>query len=373
MEEAFSRTFWLRKQWSVKKRVSIENDIKKRVHLFIISINGQIKNVPSNLSKRQKKDVTIMALTYIQKTVHPAPISLHESDGVAYFTFPLLEQTGIVRHAFSTRLGGASKGYFGTMNFSLTRGDDRDDVLENYRRMAHILGVDVSKMVLSHQTHTTNIRLVTEEDAGKGIWQERNYENIDGLITNVPGLTLVTFFADCVPLYFVDPVHHAIGLSHSGWKGTVHRMGQKTIEAMGEAFGTKPEELRVCIGPSICRDCYEVSEDVADEFKREFGTESCQDISSVPYSLSDKTMAGSQTDSAQFYPWNGKSILMKKGKGKYQLDLWGANRRVLLDAGILPEHLAITNVCTKCNPDLLYSHRVMGDRRGNLAAFLALK
>ena len=294
-----------------------------------------------------------MALTYIQKPVHPAPISLHESDGVAYFTFPMLEQTGIVRHAFSTRLGGASKGYFGTMNFSLTRGDDRNDVLENYRRMARILGVDVSKMVLSHQTHTTNIRLITEADAGKGIWQERDYENIDGLITNVPGLTLVTFFADCVPLYFVDPVHHAIGLSHSGWKGTVHRMGQKTIEAMGEAFGTKPADLRVCIGPSICRDCYEISEDVADAFMKEFGSEIVQDISD--------------------YPWNGTSILMNKGNGKYQLDLWGANQRVLLDAGILPEHLAITNVCTKCNPDLLYSHRVMGDRRGNLAAFLSLK
>ena len=168
-----------------------------------------------------------MALTYIQKTVHPTPITLHESNGVAYFTFPLLEQTRMVRHAFSTRLGGASKGYFSTMNFSLTRGDNRDDVLENYRKMAQILGTDVSKMVLSHQTHTTNIRLVTEADAGKGIWRERDYENIDGLITNVPGLTLVTFFADCVPLYFVDPVHRAIGLSHSGWKGTVHRMGQK--------------------------------------------------------------------------------------------------------------------------------------------------
>ena len=173
-----------------------------------------------------------MALTYIQKTVHPTPITLHESNGVAYFTFPLLEQTRMVRHAFSTRLGGASKGYFSTMNFSLTRGDNRDDVLENYRKMARILGTDVSKMVLSHQTHTTNIRLVTEADAGKGIWRERDYENIDGLITNVPGLTLVTFFADCVPLYFVDPVHRAIGLSHSGWKGTVHRMGQKTIYLM---------------------------------------------------------------------------------------------------------------------------------------------
>mgnify|MGYP000143371174 CR=1 FL=1 len=131
--------------------------------------------------------------------------------------------------------------------------------------------------------------------------------------------------------------------------------GTETLEAMGEAFGTKPEDLRVCIGPSICRDCYEVSEDVADAFKEEFGAEISQD------------------DSTSCYSWNGKSILTNKGNGKYQLDLWGANRLVLLDAGILPEHLAVTNVCTKCNPDLLYSHRVMGDKRGNLAAFLSLK
>ena len=122
------------------------------------------------MSKRQKKDVTIMALTYIQKTVHPTPITLHESNGVAYFTFPLLEQTRMVRHAFSTRLGGASKGYFSTMNFSLTRGDNRDDVLENYRKMARILGTDVSKI-----RHTRRIsvllrkRTLEKESGGNAI------------------------------------------------------------------------------------------------------------------------------------------------------------------------------------------------------------
>ena len=101
--------------------------------------------------------------------------------------------------------------------------------MENYRRMAAVLGTDAEKMVLSYQTHTTNVRLVTEEDAGKGIVKERDYTDVDGLITNIPGITLVTFYADCVPLYFVDPVHHAIGLSHSGWRGTVHRMGRVTL------------------------------------------------------------------------------------------------------------------------------------------------
>ncbi len=288
-----------------------------------------------------------MTITYKKNpsTSHQETIVLDEKDGVTYFKFPLLENTGMVRHAFSTRLGGVSKGYFETMNFSFTRGDDRKDVLENYHRMAGIIGCDVSKMVLSHQTHTTNIRIVAEEDAGKGIWKDRDYENIDGLITNVPELTLVTFYADCVPLYFVDPVHRAIGLSHSGWKGTVNRMGLRTIEAMKEAFDSNPEDLLVCIGPSICMDCYEVSEDVAKAFTDEFGEKVCYD----------------------------KSILRDKGNGKYQLDLWRANVSLLSEAGILKEHLAVTNVCTKCNPNLLYSHREMGDKRGNLAAFLSLK
>ena len=241
------------------------------------------------------------------------------------------------------------------MNFSVNRGDTKENVKENYRRFAAAVGFRAENLVCSDQTHTNYVRVVTEADRGKGFDREKDYHDVDGLVTNVPGLVLVTYYADCVPLFFADPVHRAVGLSHSGWKGTVHRMGQKTIEAMGEAFGTKPEDLRVCIGPSICRDCYEVSEDVADAFKEEFGAEISQD------------------DSTSCYSWNGKSILMNKGNGKYQLDLWGANRLVLLDAGILPEHLAVTNVCTKCNPDLLYSHRVMGDKRGNLAAFLSLK
>ena len=269
--------------------------------------------------------------------------------------YPLLEQTGIVEHCFTTRIGGVSKGIYESLNLSFTRGDEDAAVRENFRRLAGAMETDVSKFVFTDQTHTTNVRRVAAEDAGKGIVKERDYTDIDGLITNEPGLVLSTFYADCVPLYFVDPVHRAIGMSHSGWKGTVGKMGAATITAMKREFGTEAKDLVCAIGPSICQDCYEVSEDVADAFKEEFGAEISQD------------------DSTSCYSWNGKSILMNKGNGKYQLDLWGANRLVLLDAGILPEHLAVTNVCTKCNPDLLYSHRVMGDKRGNLAAFLSLK
>lgn len=236
-----------------------------------------------------------------------------------------------------------SKGDFATMNFSFTRGDDRDDVLENYRRMAAALGVDRERMVLTWQTHTTNVRRVTEEDEGKGIVRDRDYRDVDGLITDIPGITLVTFFADCVPLYFLDPVHKAIGLSHSGWRGTVKRMGQVTVDAMKEAFGTRPEDIIACIGPSICGDCYEVGEEVADEFADAFH-EKYHDV-----------------------------ILLKKQNGKYQLDLWKANEIVLKEAGIKGDNLAVTNICTYCNPQLLFSHRRTAERRGNLCAFLSLK
>ena len=279
----------------------------------------------------------------IIKKTEETVLTVKENRGVTYLSFPILEDTGLVSHAFSTRLGGVSKGDFATMNFSFTRGDDRDHVLENYRRMAAALGVDRERMVLTWQTHTTNVRRVTEEDEGKGIVRDRDYRDVDGLITDIPGITLVTFFADCVPLYFLDPVHKAIGLSHSGWRGTVKRMGQVTVDAMKEAFGTRPEDIIACIGPSICGDCYEVGEEVADEFADAFH-EKYHDV-----------------------------ILLKKQNGKYQLDLWKANEIVLKEAGIKGDNLAVTNICTYCNPQLLFSHRRTAERRGNLCAFLSLK
>ena len=260
-----------------------------------------------------------------------------------YLYFPALEETGCVVNGFSTRLGGVSRGDWATMNFSFTRGDDPEAVRENYRRMAAALGVDVNRMVLSHQTHTTNVRRVTEEDAGKGVVRERDYTDVDGLITNVPGITLVTFYADCVPLYFVDPVRRAIGLSHSGWRGTVNRMGRVTVEAMGKAFGSDPKDIVACIGPSICRDCYEVGPEVAEAFEN------------------------------AFEPAKHSEILEEKPDGKFLLDLWRANAIVMEEAGILPERIHVTDICTHCNPELLYSHRRTGERRGNLCAFLSLK
>lgn len=259
-----------------------------------------------------------------------------------YLSYPLLEQTGMVKHCFTTRLGGVSERIFESLNLSFSRGDQRAAVEENFQRVAQALGTEYGNFVFTDQTHTVNVRRVGIEDAGKGLTRARGYSDVDGLITNEPGLVLSTFYADCVPLYFIDTKKRAIGLSHSGWRGTVRRMGRVTLETMRREFGTLPEDVICAIGPSICQDCYEVSEDVAEEFIREFSSHS-------------------------------EEILENKGNGKYQLDLWRANEMILLEAGIKPEHLSVTDLCTCCNDKILFSHRASQGKRGNLGAFLCLK
>lgn len=258
-------------------------------------------------------------------------------EGVPLLTYPLLEKTEFVTHGFTTRMGGVSEGYCSTMNISTTRGDAPEAIEENRKRLARALGVKVEDFTYTHQTHTTNVAVVREEDRGK------RFMETDGMVTNVPGICLVTFYADCVPLYFVDPVHRAIGLSHSGWRGTVGRMGQVTLEKMKEVYGTRPEEVYAAIGPSICQDCYEVSGDVIEEFQKSF----------------------------KKFVW--PQLFYKKENGKYQLNLWKANQLVLTEAGVAEQKIAVTNLCTHCNPEILFSHRSTGVKRGNLSALLAIK
>mgnify|MGYP002791832207 FL=1 len=267
----------------------------------------------------------------------------NEKNGVYYLTYPLFEETKMVKHGFSTRLGGVSKGVCSTMNFSFSRGDREEDVRENFRRMSAALEVQEENIVFSKQTHTTNVRVVTEEDRGKGLIKPLDYDDVDGLVTNIPGICLTTFYADCVPLFFVDPVKRVIGLSHSGWRGTVGKIGKSTVEKMQEEYGSNPKDILAAIGPSICQDCYEVSEDVIEEFKKAFDGEQWRDL---------------------FY---------RKENGKYQLNLWKANEYVFLEAGIQKEHMAVSNVCTCCNDEVFFSHRASCGRRGNLAAFLTIR
>ena len=270
-------------------------------------------------------------------------MQIKENKGVTWLTYPAFEQFADIVHGFSTRLGGVSEGIYASMNLSFTRGDKDAAVYENYRRFAAALGFSERDIVTSDQTHTANVRIITEEDRGNGITKPRPYTDVDGMITNVRGLVLATFYADCVPLYFVDPVHHAIGLSHSGWRGTVAKIGAVTIRKMQETYGTDPKDVYAAIGPSICQNCYEVSEDVILEFQKSFA------------------------------PEHWEKLFYKKENGKYQLNLWEANKIIFTETGITENHISMPGICTCCNPEFLFSHRASHGKRGNLGAFLGLK
>lgn len=274
---------------------------------------------------------------------HEDVIHVKENQGVTYLSYRTLEKVPGLVHAFSTRLGGVSEGIYASMNLSFTRGDNEASVYENYKRFANALGFDMEDIVTSDQTHTNHVRVITEGDRGNGITKPRPYTDVDGMITNVPGIVLATFYADCVPLYFVDPIHRAIGLSHSGWRGTVQQIGAVTVRKMHEEFGTEAKDLVAAIGPSICQDCYEVSKDVIEEFQKIFPKEMWRDI---------------------FY---------EKPNEKYQLNLWEANRQILINAGIPDENISLPHICTCCNPNFLFSHRASKGKRGNLGAFLGLR
>lgn len=267
--------------------------------------------------------------------------SIKFGNGIPYISFNALEQTGMVVNAFSTRQGGVSVGCLESMNLGFDRGDLDENVLKNHKIFAKAVGFPYENIVTTNQTHTTNVRVVTKEDCGKGIAKDRDYSDVDGLITNILGIVLATYYADCVPLYILDPINKAIGLSHSGWKGTVKRIGDNTLKLMNENYGTNPKDVICCIGPSICQDCYEISEDVANEFINEFG--------------------------------KNNKILYNKGNGKYQLNLWESVKQVFLDAGVEYDNIYTTDICTCCNKDELFSHRGHHGKRGNLAAFLMLK
>lgn len=268
-------------------------------------------------------------------------LAKNEKNGIVYYTFPAFDKCGVVKHGISTRFGGVSSGYFSTMNFSTLVGDSEECVLENYKRFCDAIGVDYKKCVASKQTHTVNIRTVTADDIGKGVIKERDYSDVDGLITNIPEITLVTHYADCVPLAFVDPVKKVIALAHSGWKGTVGKIGELTVERMVQEFGCEKKDILCGIGPSICRDCFEVDSPVSDIFLSMEGI--------------------------------GDKVVRDRGNGKFDVDLWKANYEILVMAGIPKENITVTDLCTKCNPDVFHSHRATGGKRGIIGVFLSLK
>lgn len=266
---------------------------------------------------------------------------LNHADTVPYLTYDSFSEIKWIRHAFSTRLGGVSEGEFTSMNLAFNRGDDPAHVTENYKRLCDSAGLSFDSLVASAQDHHTYVRAVTAADCGIGITKPRDMPSVDALITNDPGVTLVTYYADCTPLFFVDAKNRAIGLAHAGWRGTVGRIGEKVIEKMTALYGTDPKDVKAAVGPAISVCCYEVDEPCAAHF-----------------------LALHDLDTARF-------VFPKQG-GKYRLDLLECNRQILTAAGVPAENITVSDVCTNCHSDLLWSHRATKGHRGTMSAFLSV-
>lgn len=274
--------------------------------------------------------------------INSKTMTLNENKGVPYLTYNRLSDIDFIRHAFSTKHGGVSKGEWTSMNFAFSRGDNPENVLENYKIFSDAVGFDYNSLVTSSQDHHTYVRPVTKNECGIGIWKEKDMMSVDALITNEPNVTLVTHYADCTPLFFVDTVGKAIGLAHAGWRGTVGKIGEEVIKKMTALYGTNPSNVVVAIGPAISKCCYEVDEDCAENF----------------YNLKD-------LDNSKF--------IFPKEDGKYMIDLLETNRQIVMRAGVKKENIVLSDLCTKCNSDLLWSHRATNGHRGTMCAFMCIE
>ena len=267
---------------------------------------------------------------------------LNINNDVPYLTYKELEDISFINHAFSTKLGGISTGEFTSMNLAFNRGDDINNVTENYKIFCNATGFDFNSLVASAQDHNTIVRKVTKENCGIGITKPRDMQSVDALVTNEPNVTLVTYYADCTPIFFVDRVKKVIALAHAGWRGTVGKICKNVIETMVNDYGSSTADIICCVGPAISKCCYEIDKSCYDEFVK----------------------AGNL---------DIKRIMTDKGNGKYMADLLETNKQILLSSGIPEKNIIISDVCTKCNNELLWSHRATNGHRGTMCAFMCIE
>ena len=280
------------------------------------------------------------------KTIFPIKNYKSGEHSVPLIESPLLQEIRGLRHGFSTRKGGVSKEHLSSLNLGFNLGDEREKVLENFRILGSLFEAKPEDFVLTQQTHSVNVRHVGREDRGKGIFRERDYTDVDALMTDEEGVILSAFSADCVPILFYDKGHRAIASCHSGWRGTHGRILARVIEAMQREFSSKPEEIYIAIGPSICKNCYEVSEDVGEAFLDAFPA------------LREMT--------------KNASPIERVSEEKFHIDLWELNRWIALENSIPAENISISGYCTMERPDLFFSHRYSQGKRGVQGAFIGL-
>lgn len=245
---------------------------------------------------------------------------------------------GGVVHCFSTRRGGVSKGCLESLNLGVHRGDDWNNVYENYRRLGAAVGFIPEQTVFTHQTHTDTVARVGAADRGWGLFREVELER-DGICTNESGVALVCFSADCTPILLHDPVRHAVAAVHAGWRGTALGIAARCVETLQREFGTNPADVQAAIGPCIGPCCFETDVNVPEAMVKGLGSEAEQYI--------------------------------RKAGEKYYPDLKALNALWLRRAGVL--QIDCSCDCTRCQTDRFWSHRMTGQARGSQAAVIMLK
>ena len=259
-----------------------------------------------------------------------------ENKGVTMLKSGLFEAEPLLRHCFSTRLGGVSEGALSSLNLGFNRGDERENVLTNYRRLCDAAGLYYPRLTRTAQEHGINVTKITEQNVGTGFILPP-FCNTDALITNLPDTPVLCQTADCVPILLYDRRKHAVAAIHAGWRGMIDGVIEETVCAMGIEYQSDPDDMIAAIGACIGPCCFEVDEDVAEKFVSEFG-----------------------------------ALSVIRGNGKPHVDLFRCARDALTGCGISERRIDCSCECTKCNPSFYYSHRYSGYERGSLASIIAV-
>ena len=270
-----------------------------------------------------------------------AALVRRDRDGVLYTTSAQLEREDLAA-GFATRVGGVSGGCWQGLNFSFSSGDDEQCVRENYARFCRALGAPQQGLIRAWQVHSDNIVVVTDRAQCLGPSPQTPPDRADILMTNLPGVALTTFYADCVPVLLFDPVHRAVANVHAGWRGASIRNARTAVAKMGELYRTDPADLLAAVGPAVCAGCYEVGEEVCEAFEETFEP-------------------------------GERELIFSHVDGRPHVDLKLANVLTLLAAGLCEQNIAASTDCTAHMSQLYFSHRRMGERRGNQIALICLR
>lgn len=257
-----------------------------------------------------------------------------------YITVPDWNRHGAIM-AFSSRRGGKSQGPYSSLNLGLHVGDDPDLVIQNRSRYVKIFDRELGDIIACEQVHGNRVAVVNHKHRGLGAYcNSTAVQGCDALITATPGVILATFYADCIPIYFFDPVNRVVAIAHGGWKGTMSGIAGQTLKEMQKHFGCNPQDVQVFIGPGIEKCCFEIGSDLARKVNKQFA------------SFGD---------------------IVYDDENRYYWDLKSSNQKLLEDIGVRPENILCCQLCTSCQEELFFSYRRDNGITGRMGALIGLQ